>query len=125
MELKAGLVGRAEQKVTAAVTAVAMGSGSLAVYATPAMCALMEKAACAAIAPCLGEGETSVGISLHITHDRASGLGSKVTATATLVEVDGRKLSYKVEAADEQGPIGSGQHQRFLVNAAKFLAKLG
>ncbi len=124
MEIKAGLEGRAQEKVTAAVTAKAVGSGSLAVYATPAMCALMEKAACAAIDDLLQEGESSVGTLLEIVHERASAPCSLITAVARLTEVKGRALSFAVEAADEKGPIGRGRHQRVIVNVEKFLARL-
>lgn len=125
MELQAGLVGKATVTVVEANTAAVMKSGALPVFATPAMCALMEEAACAAIASCLPEGEGSVGISLAISHDKPTALGQTVTATATLVNVEGRKLTFTVEAADEKGTIGKGSHQRFLINNAKFMSKLG
>lgn len=124
-ELKPGLTGTAETVVRETNTALAMGSGSLHVFATPSMVALMEQAACNAVAACLDEESTSVGTLVNITHDAATALGKKVTATATLVEVQGRKLVFEVTAADEDKQIGKGTHERFIVNKEKFMAKLG
>lgn len=106
-ELKPGLAGTAETVVRETNTALAMGSGSLHVFATPSMIALMEQAACNAVAACLDEESTSVGTLVNITHDAATGMGKKVTA------------------ADEDKQIGKGTHERFIVNKEKFMAKLG
>lgn len=124
-ELKPGLTGTAETVVRETNTALAMGSGSLHVFATPGMIALMEQAACNAVAACLDEESTSVGTLVNITHDAATAPGKKVTATATLVEVEGRKLVFEVTAADEDKQIGKGRHERFIINKEKFMAKLG
>lgn len=124
-ELKPGLTGTAETVVRETNTALAMGSGSLHVFATPGMIALMEQAACNAVAACLDEESTSVGTLVNVTHDAATGMGNAVTATATLVEVQGRKLVFEVTAADEDKQIGQGTHERFIVNKEKFMAKLG
>lgn len=124
-ELKPGLTGTAETVVRETNTALAMGSGSLHVFATPGMIALMEQAACNAVAACLDEESTSVGTLVNITHNAATGMGKAVTATATLVEVQGRKLVFEVTAADEDKQIGKGTHERFIVNKEKFMAKLG
>lgn len=124
-ELKPGLTGTAETVVRETNTALAMGSGSLHVFATPGMIALMEQAACNAVAACLDEESTSVGTFVNITHDAATGMGKAVTATATLVEVQGRKLVFEITAADEDKQIGKGTHERFIVNKEKFMAKLG
>lgn len=124
-ELKPGLTGSAETVVRETNTALAMGSGSLYVFATPSMIALMEQAACNAVAACLDEESTSVGTLVNITHNAATGMGKAVTATATLVEVQGRKLVFEVTAADEDKQIGKGTHERFIVNKEKFMAKLG
>lgn len=121
--LQPGLTGAAVTTVTDANTAAAMKSGSLPVFATPSMCALMEEAACAAVNGYLEEGNGTVGISLNITHDRATALGDTVTATATLTAVEGRKLTFSVEAKDSKGVIGQGSHQRFIINNEKFMAK--
>lgn len=104
-------------------TAVSVGSGSLAVYATPAMLALIEKAACVALNGVLNEGETSVGTLLNVKHIAATPVGMKVSATAELIERDGRRLVFKVTANDECGLIGEGTHERFVVNSEKFIQK--
>ncbi len=124
-ELKPGLAGTAETIVRETNTAIVMGSGSLQVFATPCMVALMEQAACNAVDPCFNDSESSVGTLVNITHDAATALGKKVTATATLVEVQGRKLVFEVTAADEEKQIGKGRHERFIINKEKFMAKLG
>ena len=124
-ELKPGLTGTAETVVRETNTALAMGSGSLHVFATPGMIALMEQAACNAVAACLDEESTSVGTLVNITHDAATGMGKAVTATATLTAVKGRKLVFEITAADEDKQIGNGTHERFIVNKEKFMAKLG
>ena len=124
-ELKPGLTGTAETVVRETNTALAMGSGSLHVFATPSMIALIEQAACNAVAACLDEESTSVGTLVNITHDAATGMGKAVTATATLTAVEGRKLVFDITAADEDKQIGKGTHERFIVNKEKFMAKLG
>lgn len=124
-ELKPGLAGTAETIVRETNTAIAMGSGSLQVFATPCMVALMEQAACNAVDPCFNDSESSVGTLVNITHDAATGMGKKVTAKATLTAVEGRKLVFEITAADEDKQIGQGTHERFIVNKEKFMAKLG
>ena len=118
--LHTGLTGTANVTVTEANIAATMKS----VFATPAMCALMEEAACAAVNAHLEEGSGSVGISLNITHDRATAMGDSVTATAKLTAVDGRKLTFEVSAADSKGVIGKGTHERFIIDNEKFMAKV-
>ena len=122
--LSIGLTGTATTTVTTANTAAAMKSGSLPVFATPAMCALMEEAACAAINAHLVAGGGTVGISLNITHDRATALNETVQATAVLTAVDGRRLTFTLEATDSKGVIGKGTHERFIIDNAKFMAKV-
>lgn len=124
-ELKPGLAGTAETVVRETNTALAMGSGSLHVFATPSMIALMEQAACNAVAACLDEESTSVGTLVNITHNAATGMGKKVTAIATLTAVEGRKLVFEITAADADKQIGKGTHERFIINKEKFMAKLG
>lgn len=124
MSIEVNLTGNASVSVSSANTAATMKSGSLAVFATPAMCALMEEAACAAVAAHLEEDSGTVGISLNITHDRATKLGDTVTATATVTAVEGRKITYTVEACDSKGIIGKGTHERFLIDNEKFMAKV-
>ena len=123
-ELKPGLTGTAATIVRETNTALAMGSGSLLVFATPSMIARMEQAACNAVAACLDDESSSVGTLINITHDAATGMGKKVTATATLKEVQGRKLIFEITAADEDKQIGKGTHERFIINKEKFMAKL-
>ena len=123
-ELKAGLVGIATVTVTENNIAKTVKSGALEVFATPAMCALMEEAACAAVNAAMESGNGTVGISLSISHDRATAMGDTVVATATLTAVEGRKLVFAVEAKDSKGIIGKGTHERFIINNEKFMGKL-
>ena len=123
-DLKIGLTASTSETVLYTNIASALGSGSLSVYATPAMVALMEKAACSALAPYLDATASSVGISMNITHDAATLPGKIVTATAELVDIIGRKLTFKVTAQDEHSIIGKGTHERFIVDKENFIAKL-
>lgn len=123
MELKVGIKGTAEMVVTEDKTAAAVGSGTVRVFATPWMCAMMELAACNALAPYYEEGQSSVGTKLAISHDAATPVGMKVTAEAELIEIDRRRLVFNISASDETGPIGKGTHERFLIDMEKFLAK--
>lgn len=112
-----------KETVTENNTAISVGSGSLKVYATPAMLALMEKAACEAVASILNEGETTVGTLLNVAHTAATPVGMEVSATAELIERDGRKLVFNVTANDESGEIGKGTHERFIVLSERFTEK--
>ena len=148
MSISVGAVGTASTVVTPENTAAAVGSGALPVFATPYMIALMENAAstsllpylaadegtvgthldvahaaCNAIADGLEEGQSSVGTKLDVSHDAATPVGMHVTAKAELVEVDRRRLVFRVTAEDDASPIGQGTHERFLIMADKFLAK--
>ena len=106
-------------------TAISAGSGSLKVFATPFMIALMEKATCNAVAPFLANDETTVGTKIDVAHTKASAIGTVITATATIVGIDGRKIVFSVNAVDHDGnSIGNGTIERFLVNGEKFMAKL-
>lgn len=122
--MKIGLNASASETVLYTNIASALGSGSLNVYATPAMIALMEKAACNALAPYLETTSSSVGISMSVTHDSATLPGQIVTAIAELVGIDGRKLTFNVKAQDGYGIIGKGTHERFIVDRENFIAKL-
>lgn len=119
-----GLMGYAETVVSESNTAKAMKSGSLDVFATPSMCALMEEAACACIADCLEDGSSSVGTNLSISHERASAIGRKIKASAKLVKFEGRKLTFEVSAEDIYGPIGWGTHERFIIDVERFMKRL-
>ena len=121
--LKKGIKGTGRQVVTEKLTAKEMGSGELAVYATPAMIALMEETAWKSVAEELEEGCGTVGIHLDVSHDAPTPLGMTVTCESELIAIDGRKLTFRVEAKDERGTIGKGVHERFIVNDEKFQAK--
>ena len=100
-----------------------MGSGKSPVYATPALVALMENAAINACDPQLPEGYNTVGIAMNVKHVAATPIGLTVTAKATLVEQDRKKLTFKIEAHDEAGLVGEATHDRFIIESAPFLAK--
>ena len=117
------IIATVTETVTEANTAHSVGSGSLKVYATPAMLALMEKAACKALDPVLADGETTVGTLLNVKHLSATPVGMQVSATAELLEKDGRRYVFKVTASDECGLIGEGTHERFAVLSEKFTEK--
>ena len=106
-------------------TAVAVGSGSLEVFGTPCMIALMEKATVNAVAPFLENDETTVGTQINVSHCKASAVGAVITARAELSEVQGRKLVFDVSAVDDKGDvIGEGRIERFVVFAERFMSKL-
>ena len=121
--LKAGIIKEITEKVTDKNTAKTMKSGELNVYATPAMIALMEQAAYTSVADELEEGQGSVGTLMNVKHISATPVGMEVTAKSELVEIDGRRLVFRVEAFDERGKIGEGEHERFIVDNVKFQQK--
>ena len=118
-----GLTGKSRLIVTREDTAEHMGSGALPVFSTPAMAALMENAACSALAGRLPEGAATVGTALSIEHSSPTPVGMTVVATATLTEHQGNNFTFKVEAFDEKGLIGRGTHRRAAVFSARFLQK--
>ena len=122
--MKEGASYTSTMRVVAETTADYIGSGDLAVLATPAMCALMENAALLAVAPHLEAEQTTVGTALNIEHLRATKVGEVITATAVLTEINGRELKFNIAARDEVGIIGEGTHTRFIVNREKFMSKL-
>ena len=122
--MEAGIKGYSELEVVFENTAKALGSGLVEVFATPAMIALMENTAAESIMPYLEEGLGSVGTKLNVTHDAATPIGMTVRCESTLVEVDGRRLVFTVEAFDDAGKIGAGTHERFIIQTDKFLAKV-
>ncbi len=123
MEIIVGLKGKASTLVEREDTAYEVGSGSLLVYATPCMVALMEGAACDAIADYLPEEKTSVGTMLNISHLAATPVGMEVHAEAEITEVDGNMITFHVTAYDESGKIGEGTHKRAIITVQKFLDK--
>ena len=123
-EIKAGITGEKSVAVTMENTAVAMGSGTLRVFATPAMIALIEGCCAESVEELLGEGITSVGTNVNIDHLAASPLGAGIVCKSKLTAFDGRKLDFAVEVFDNAGLIGKGTHTRFTVKADSFLKKV-
>lgn len=121
--LEIGIKGMQQVTVCEENSALSMGSGTLKVFATPAMIALMEKTAWMSAAPHLEDGQGTVGTALDIKHTAATPLGMTVTCESELIAVDGRKLTFHVTARDEAGVIGEGNHERFIVDNEKFQAK--
>ena len=119
-ELKPGLIGELTLMVTKELTAAAHGSGLVPALATPAMVALMENASVEAIKNALAPGQTSVGTSVNILHLAATPVGMKVRARSEVTQVEGRRVTFKVEAWDDREKIGEGTHQRMIVDDAKF-----
>lgn len=123
--LKPGLSHTSFLDVTPDKLALSLGSGDLPVLATPAMMALMENAAMTAVAAHLPEGSTTVGSEISSTHLRPTVLGGRVSATALLVAVDGRRLDFAVQAQDADGNLlGKGTHTRYVVDRLRFMEKL-
>jgi fluoroacetyl-CoA thioesterase len=118
--LKPGMRGTAELVVGEEHTAPRVGSGRIRVLATPVMINLIEAAALAAVEHLLPEGHQSLGTLLHVRHIAATPVGMRVWATAELSQVDGRNLSFRVEARDERDLIGDGTHERVVVNVSRF-----
>lgn len=118
-----GTSGRKTVEVTESNTAMALGSGTLPVFATPAMIALIEATASESVASQLDPGSSTVGTHLDIAHSAASPVGMQVTCETELVEVDRRRLVFSVKVRDSAGEVGSGTHERFVVDDAKFMAK--
>ena len=123
MEITVGMKGEVGTLVEREDTAKEVGSGSLLVYATPCMVALMEGAACEAIADALSDSQTTVGIELNIQHISATPVGLEVRAEAEVTAVEGKVITFCVKAFDEAGEIGRGTHKRAIVNTQKFLEK--
>ncbi|MGD9844998.1 MAG: thioesterase family protein [Variibacter sp.] len=119
-QLRTGLEGRAELVVTEAHTAPEIGSGRIHVLATPVMINLIEAAALDAVEALLPEGHQSLGTRLDVTHVAATPVGMRAAAMARVVAVEGRKITFRVEARDEVDLIGEGTHERVVVNVARF-----
>ncbi len=118
-----GAKGMAETMADETKLAVNVKSGSLRVYATPMMCALMEEAACNAVEEYLEEGETTVGTSLELAHTAATPEGMKVTAEAEIVGISGREITFQITAKDEAGVIGTCTHKRVQILEERFMQK--
>jgi predicted thioesterase len=122
-ELQPGLAAEATATVDESLLATAVGSGSVAVYATPAMIALMEAAAVAALEPKLTKDQSSVGIALEVKHLAATPPGHRVRARAEVIQVQGRKVTFQVQAWDEVELIGKGTHTRYVIDVARFMQR--
>ncbi len=123
MEITVGMKGEVSTLAEREDTAAEVGSGSLLVYATPCMVALMEGAACEAIAEALDESQTTVGTALNIEHISATPVGMEVRAEAEVTAVEGKVITFSVHAYDEAGEIGKGIHKRVIVSSQRFLDK--
>jgi predicted thioesterase len=118
--LRPGLKGTAQILVGVEHTAPSIGSGKVPVLGTPVMINVIEAAALAAVEHLLPAGHQSLGIHLDVRHFAATPIGMHVIATAELTAIEGRTLSFRVEARDDKEPIGGGSHQRVIVNVARF-----
>ena len=121
MEIKAGIKNISETVVTEDMTAASAGSGGQRVFSTPHMVALMETMAWASVEPCMEEGRSTVGTHLDISHLSASPVGAHIRCESELIEVDRRRLVFKVSASDDAGLIGEGTHERFIIDIDKFM----
>jgi len=123
-ELKIGLQHSITYKVTPNDSAIKVGSGLVDVYATPALIALCEKTCSELAAKCLPEGDVTVGSEIHITHSAPSKIGATVKCTVQLIEIQGRKLHFRMVVSDDGRMVALGQHFRVIVNKEKFMSKL-
>jgi len=115
-----GLIGESQTVVTEANTAKHLGSGNVDVFATPEMVRLMEQAGVAAVDHLLPQEQRTVGMALDVKHLAATPPGMTVTARAELIAVEGRRLTFRVEAFDEVEKVGEGTHQRYVIDVAGF-----
>lgn len=123
--IQVGIIREDQRVVEEENTALAMGSGDLSVYATPALVAFVEYTAKELARKFLDESETTVGIKMDVNHIKASKVGAAIHSKAEIIEVDGKKIKFKVEAYDGGTLIGFGTHERFIVDKNKFMSKLG
>lgn len=122
--LEKGIKGHKEQIVTPAMSAARVGSGLVDVFATPMLVALVEQTCYESVLPYLDEGQGTVGTLVNVSHTSATPIGMRVWCDSELVEVDRRRLVFRVKAYDEAGLIGEGTHERFVIDTAKFMDKL-
>lgn len=122
-EIKPGITGEVRIKVDEKETAIVYESGSVRVFATPALIRLMEKAALSSVAPYLEEGFTTVGTRVDVKHLAATPVGMDVVITSRLAEVEGKRLLFEVEARDQVDLIGKGTHERFIVKTDSFVKR--
>ncbi len=122
--LQLGIKGHKEQTVAPEMSAARVGSGLVDVFATPMLVALVEQTCYESVLPCLDKGQGTVGTLVNISHTSATPIGMRVWCDSELVEMDRRRLVFSVKAYDECGPIGEGIHERFVIDAARFMEKL-
>jgi len=122
--LKIGMLGEARAKVTDENTAIKYGSGTVSVFATPAMIGLMENASINSVDSYLDKGYATVGTKVEIKHYAATPIGMEVVAKSELMEIDGLKLKFKIEAYDDREKIGEGTHTRYIVKWDDFIKKV-
>lgn len=118
-----GIKGRQDEIVTEELTASHIGSGAVRVFATPMMISLMEKTCQRSVVPYLEEGQETVGTKVDIEHVSSTPIGMKVWCESELIDIDRRRLVFKVAAYDEKGLIGEGRHERFIIDIARFKEK--
>jgi predicted thioesterase len=123
-KLTTGIELSLETTVREADTARSYGSGLLEVYATPAMIAFMERTSMELVQDYLSEGFGTVGIRVELNHVKASPVGAKVVCRSTLIKISDRKLSFEVVVSENGDTVGSGIHDRFIIDEKKFIAKL-
>jgi predicted thioesterase len=123
-ELKVGMSAEATEFVSEQLTAVSVRSGLVSAYATPSMIALMEYASVNAIQKSLSKGLTSVGAEVSVKHLAATPVGVRVRARAEVIGIEGRRVTFKIEAWDPHEKIGEGTHTRVVVDAARFKDKI-
>ena len=122
--IEAGLTATLDFTVGPEDTAEVLGSGSLPVLGTPRLLAWCEAATCAALAPALEDGQTSVGTRISLEHTAPSGLGAAVQVTASSVHVDGKLVRFSVAARQDGKLVGSGEVTRVVVDAERFIARV-
>ena len=123
-ELKVGLVGETEHRVTDQDTAAKWSSGLVDAYSTPALVGLVENASVVAVEKYLGDNKTCVGVEVNLKHLAATPVGMIVKAKAELVEIDDRRLKFRVEAWDEKEKVCEGWHTRAIVDRSRFIERL-
>ncbi len=121
--LETGIKGKQVLTVDRTNTADAYKSGELTVFATPAMIALMEYTASQSVAKELADGQSTVGTLVNVKHLAATPVGMEITCISELVEIDRRRLVFRVQASDARGVIGEGVHERFIIEKDRFLEK--
>ena len=122
--IETGIKGHKDQIVTPEMSAARVGSGLVDVFATPMLVALVEQTCYESVLPHLDEGQGTVGTLVNVSHTSATPIGMRVWCESELVEVDRRRLVFEVKAYDEYGPIGSGVHERFLIDTGRFMERL-